>query len=273
MPIRFPCGICLKSVNNRQLQCDFCDSWVHLKCNELSNTDYKYLRQCSDTWFCIKCISENLPFHSTIPTQENLTNSRYKELFSHLNQRLSSIQENEENENDDFDNFSIPFKCSYMDIAEFNNTFSPPDDNFSLFHLNIASLSLNFDNLNSALCSLNQSFDVIGISETRIRNTTGSNSNLNISDYSFEDTPTESSAGGTGLYISNNIVYERRTDLEMYKKNQLESTFIELIYKGSSNIIVACIYRHPCMSLNEFNDDFLQPLLAKLSTEHKKKFT
>ena len=63
-----------------------------------------------------------------------------------------------------------------------------------------------------------------------------------MNNYSFEETPTESSAGGTGLYISNNLVFKRRPDLEIYKTNQLESTFIEIIYEGSSNVIVACIY-------------------------------
>ena len=261
------CRVCKKSVynNQSQIKCDFCNSWVHLKCSSLTNTEYDHLKQCSKPWLCVKCISESLPFHSTSVLHENVNNSRYKELFSHLNQRLANIEENEEN---DLDNFNAPLNCSYMDIAEFNNKFLPTDDGFSLFHLNIASLSLHFENLNSALCSLDKQFDVIGISETRIHSMTGSSSNLNISGFSFEDSPTECSAGGTGLYISDNLVYIRRSDLEMYKKNELESTFIEIIYKESPNIIVSCIYRHPSMPLNEFNDDFLQPLITKLSAEH-----
>ena len=265
------CGICLKSINNiqRAIQCDSCESSIHLKCNELSRSDYDYLKQCSDTWFCINCISKNLPFSTNAPLPNNLINSQYKELFTHLNQRLESIQEIEVD--DDNNGFNIPLKCQYMDITEFNDTFSPKEVNFSLFHLNVASLTLNFENLNASLQTLNLDFDVIGISETRIRKETGSSSNLNITNYTFEGTPTESSAGGTGLYISNNLVYKRRNDLEIYKSNQLESTFIEIINIGRPNIIVSCIYRHPCMSLNEFNEDFLHPLLLKLSPEHNKK--
>ena len=30
-------------------------------------------------------------------------------------------------------------------------------------------------------------------------------------------------------------------------------------------------YRHPCMPLSEFNEDFLQPLFVKLSSENNKK--
>ena len=271
MPAKFPCGVCQKNVSNNSIQCDSCDSWVHFKCSNLTIAEYDNLSQSSDGWVCPVCLSQSLPFSPYVNVQENLTKSPYNELFSHLNQCLENIQENKED--DEVNNLNIPLNCSYMNITEFNDKCSESGKNFSLFHLNVASLSLNFENLNSALCSINQDFDVIGVSETRInvKDSTGSSSNINISNYSFENTSTESSAEGTGLYISNNLVYKRRPDLEMYKKNQLESTFVELISKESSNIVVSCIYRHPCMSLNEFNDEFLQPLLTKLSVEHNKK--
>ena len=54
-----------------------------------------------------------------------------------------------------------------------------------------------------------------------------------------------------------------------YKSAELESTFIEIINYKKSNIIVGCIYRHPAMDLNEFNDYYLNELLHKLSSEDK----
>ena len=54
-----------------------------------------------------------------------------------------------------------------------------------------------------------------------------------------------------------------------YKSAELESTFIEIINHKKSNIIVGCIYRHPAMDLNEFNDYYLNELLHKLSSENK----
>ena len=53
-----------------------------------------------------------------------------------------------------------------------------------------------------------------------------------------------------------------------YKSAELESTFIEIINYKKSNIIVGCIYRHPAMDLNEFND-YLNELLHNLSSENK----
>ena len=52
---------------------------------------------------------------------------------------------------------------------------------------------------------------------------------MNLNNYSFEFTPTETSAGGTLLYIANHLSYKCHNDLNIYKKNELESTFIEIV--------------------------------------------
>ena len=46
---------------------------------------------------------------------------------------------------------------------------------------------------------------------------------------SFEFITTESSAGGTLLYIANHLSYKPRLDLNIYKSIKLESTFIEIL--------------------------------------------
>ena len=50
-----------------------------------------------------------------------------------------------------------------------------------------------------------------------------------MNNFSFEFTPTESSAGGTLLYVANHLSYKPRLDLNIYKSNELESTFIEIL--------------------------------------------
>ena len=52
---------------------------------------------------------------------------------------------------------------------------------------------------------------------------------MNLNNYLFEFTPTETSAGGTLLYIANHLSYKCHNDLNIYKKNELESTFIEIV--------------------------------------------
>ena len=63
-------------------------------------------------------------------------------------------------------------------------------------------------------------------------------SNISLNNCSFEFKPTESTAGETLLYITNHLSYKSRNDLNLYKANQLESTFIEIINSKKGNIIV-----------------------------------
>ena len=69
--------------------------------------------------------------------------------------------------------------------------------------------------------STNVQFDVIAITETRITKNISVTENVELSNYSFEHTTTESSAGGTLLYIANHL-YKTRSDLNIGKKIELE---------------------------------------------------
>ena len=95
--------------------------------------------------------------------------------------------------------------------------------------------------------------------------------NIELSNYSFEHTPTESSAGGTLLYIANHLSYKTRSDLNIYKKFELESTFVEIINPKKSNIIVGTIFIQPKMDVTGFNN-ILNNLLNKLIKNKKQCF-
>ena len=45
----FPCKLCPKNVtdNDNAILCNLCQTWVHIKCNHLNYTDYKYLQGCN----------------------------------------------------------------------------------------------------------------------------------------------------------------------------------------------------------------------------------
>ena len=87
----------------------------------------------------------------------------------------------------------------------------------SLFHINACSLNKNFDDLQHLL-NCTKKNDIIAISETRITKQVFLLNNLNLNNYSFEFTPTETSVGGTLLYIANHLSYKCRNDLNIYKK-------------------------------------------------------
>ena len=88
----------------------------------------------------------------------------------------------------------------------------------SLFHINTCSVNKNSDDLHNLLSCTQKDFDIIAISETRVTKNISLLNNLNFNNYSFEFTPTETSAGGTLLYIANHLSYKCHNDLNIYKK-------------------------------------------------------
>ena len=87
--------------------------------------------------------------------------------------------------------------------------------------------------------------------------------------YLYEYSPTQPSKRGTLLYIDKNLRYRSRSDLTLYKSKEIESSFIEILESKKKNTIVGCIYKHPNVPVGEFTNDFLEPLLEKLSFEKK----
>ena len=86
---------------------------------------------------------------------------------------------------------------------------------------------------------------------------------------SHEHTPTESSKGGTLLYLDKNLKHKLRKDLNIYHKGTIESTFVEIINKNEKNMVAGCIYKQPKETISDFLDSLFLPLLEKLSHENK----
>ena len=139
----------------------------------------------------------------------------------------------------------------------------------ALFHINACSLNKNLNELEHLLSCTNKNFDIISISKTRKTKNISLTNNLTMNNFSFEFTPNESSAGGTLLYVANRLSYKPRLDLNIYKSNELESTFTEILIAKKSNIIIGCAYKHPSMDLNDFNTNYLNILRDKVSKEQK----
>ena len=151
--------------------------------------------------------------------------------------------------------------CKYYDTNDFSDLYIG-SNNLLLFHLNIASLSKHFlanmDMTLALLVSLRQDSRIIFLL-------------LIVPGYNYAHTPTKDEKSGALLYVSHDLQYTERVDLDSvpYKDEELGSKFIEIIKTNDKNIIVGCIYRHPSKSVNEFNNDYLNPLLDKASSENK----
>ena len=90
---------------------------------------------------------------------------------------------------------------------------------FSVLHCNVRSLSANHNSLMSLLSEL----DIIGISETKIKQMSDPISNFSIPNYSFLSQPTQSNAGSVGFFVSKNIEYHIRDEFNI-TNNDIVST-------------------------------------------------
>ena len=165
------------------------------------------------------------------------------------------------------------FGCKYYDIDEFNNNFKNPD-NFSILHLNIHSIQFHIiEDLRLALQSINNKFDIIAISESKINADVDPTVDITLDDFHPPvGTPTKASKGGVLLYISTELNFKPRHDLDIYKDRELESIFIEINTEKDKNIIAGVIYKHPSINNKEFNDAFFKPLLNKIKMKRTKQY-
>ena len=56
-PCRFPWGICNKPAksNQKAIQCDFCDTWYHIRCTYMDRLVYEAPANSSCIWVCDNC--------------------------------------------------------------------------------------------------------------------------------------------------------------------------------------------------------------------------
>ena len=170
-----------------------------------------------------------------------------------LMKELNKLNSNEEMENE------TAINCKYMSIDDMNN-LELNKTNHSILHLNISSLPYHIDDLKTVLSQCTKPFDVIGITETRIKKGSVPYTDISLDGYNYESQPTESSAGGVQIYLSTDIKYKCRSDLNIYKSRELESVFVETLNVDSNNFILGYVYKHPNMSISEFNKFYLGPL-------------
>ena len=74
------------------------------------------------------------------------------------------------------------------------------------------------------------------------------------------------------LYIASQLSYKPRPDLNIYKSNQLESTFVEITNHKKINFVIGCIYKHPDKDLTDFKNNYLTKMFEIVSKEQNRYF-
>ena len=110
---------------------------------------------------------------------------------------------------------------------------------------------------------------MIAITESRLTTKKDQRNSFEISNYCIEHKPTKSEKGGALLYVSKELNYKNRQDLNTDKDELLESVLIEVLSKSNKSSIIGCIYKHPKLALTDFTQNFTQPLLDRFSFENK----
>ena len=295
------CPVCSKNYYPQSqdcLQCDTCKGWVHhdnrLKCSGLTDAEFKEHAndefkpfEC-DHCVAVKIAKENgailaiLPF--PVECEDNIfgkpaekikpdITSITPEQLKKFLKNCDAIQEQLDTSDDDTEKFvSTSVNSKYYDFKKFNKIRFDSKSTFGLYHVNIASLNAHVDDLRTVLSRLKFDFDVIGISEHKIKKGCTPSNNIDLPGYDeFKFEPTQSTHGGVGFYIKNGIDYVERHELTLNTLNHFEAKFVEIILPDRKNLVVGCVYRHSSsdMSIADFTEKHLEPILYKVNKEKK----
>ena len=264
------CGICYKKVNRTQraFTCSQCNNMLHAKCNSTPTSTYEQGN------ICITCIildnSKMFPF--TLENDDVLQGINSIDLPS-LADSLPSLDISSKLTNlpnlsnyDIDENLYLNINSQYCTIEELSNQQVSQED-LSLFHMNIRSLSLHHDEFHSLLTNLNTNFKVIGLSEIKASVDTPISDNIELPGYKFHYTPSNSAAGGVGIYVKSDLRANKRDDLS-FTNDDFETIWIEIDNSKAKNILCCCAYRHPSSDISVFSDHF-QETFSKLENENK----
>ena len=192
--------------------------------------------------------------------------NKLNDLITQANTRIIYDDESEY----DGPEFDQPLSCSYYSCEDFVKAKFESFKKISILHVNIHSIQLHIEELRVLLDAIDYKFDVIAISESKLKNEP--TTDITLSGFHPPHCKyTEAEKGGTILYISDKLNYKPRKDLEIYASKELESSFVEIVNKKSSNDVVGVIYRHPKLNPNDFTENKLTQIFDKLAKENNKK--
>ena len=144
------------------------------------------------------------------------------------------------------------------------------ENSFNIFHSNVNGYLGKVDNIREFLNTKDNKtvFDIVCISETSL----GTNVIIPEDDklQGFSEpfvSNTLTNKGGVAIFAKNHSAIER-VDLKI-EDTEFEGVWIEIDKKGSKNIIVGCIYRHPHTNNIDNFFEYMSNTLMKLNKENK----
>ena len=268
------CSTCFHQIafDKTGVTCVMCGRCFHAK-----NTCIKSPLTCQQAEIdtCHICLSNSLPFNSIDPLDFNFTFGDFSRLpseedmdklmrlkFNPFDTKHTSIG------NDDYDMLTNinNISCKYYLPNDISRDI-PSNEHFSILNLNIRSIINKFDSLKYLLKSLKHSFSIISLTETWLDNENCTDYKLD--NFNFVSTNrNKKKGGGVGMFISNDLNFKFRPDLDINEEGIIESLFIEIITTIGKNIIVGTLYRPPNGKFEIFETN-LNKILSKVDKSNK----
>jgi len=215
---KYPCGVCSKPVkaNQRSVQCEVCQYWLHTRCIGMSPEKYSELQNSDDSWCCTKCQREALPLW-------NISNS---DSFFDTSLKTSNISA-----------AATPAGASTSCHAVAQ---PPPGDSqplsFTALYTNCRSLLPKLDHLR--LLASARKPHIITVCETWL-DASISNAELRIPDFSLVQHDRDRHGGGVAIYINETIPFS-----VILKHQSIELLLVEQKLRRK-NITCGVFYRPP----------------------------
>ena len=240
--------------------CDQCNNWIHIECSDISISVYKVLQNEPDNkqWICLSCSIinnfSNFPFTLVTDSvfQETYdlvisSNYQFNPSFE-IASRLTNLPNLSDYDIDE--NININLNSEYYSLQALA-ALGISNKDFALFHMNIRSLLLHYEEFHALLSSLKIDFQVIGLSEIKASINAPIKSNINLPGYNFHHTVSHSAAGDVGIYVKSDLTGNKRDNLSDSTVD-FETIWIEIENTKAKKILCCCSYRHPSSDIAKF---------------------
>ena len=208
-PMKLPCCVCTRTIakTHRSVQCQECHAGFHIKCANVSPSEYQSLRGRRKIYTCFSCV---LP--------------KYNDSFTLNSNDLSTI----------------PSDISDDDVRPENPVKSIKARSLRLGHLNIQGLRSSIDSLR--LMMSDKILDCLGISESNL-NQSVPGTVTDIPGYQCERKDSSAKlTHGLVFYAKESLSVKRRYDPEA---DSLDCLWCEVRLPATKPILVGTVYRSP----------------------------
>ena len=168
--------------------------------------------------------------------------------------KLASLFSNEASDSAEQNQVTKNFvDTPYCTPDELRQSLLKVDHKLSFFHLNIRSLSKNFEDLKFVLSQLCYQFSFICLTETWSQEDLEKNPMYHLPNYKivYQNRKHKNKGGGLCMYIHESFKFKIREDMSV-NSNHLESFSVEIEQSKMKNLILTTMYRPPSGNINAF---------------------